>query len=694
MEILFIWIDEYKNILNQGFNFSPVLKFKYSPNKLQIINNNLDSEYDFFSNKKEKKVYTKDQKGNIITTNMIRTHYSVSNVTAIVGENGSGKSSLLDFIKDALTLNEPWGNNDEKESKWLSNLNKNILIFRFKKKIILAKNQNQTTIFLEITSKKLEQDEIDIHSLDEIDFDWRTDNKYRILPSTIVFYSNFFDGRFEIEKKGLVNLSTNFLIRKDKERYEVDKGWGRKFSHEWMQVNPIETHKIKEIERQLSFLSNIYYNESYKDIKDKLDFIPKNLIITIDSNREKEKLPILIKKIFFIRDEEVDSLLNFLSRFDESIKQAKKDIKNGVELLRIQFNEILFYREIRKCLRSSLSDVKFLIDFFSSIESQPWDIQVQMTIDKFNELDYDKKKYQRILEYLEKQDIHSHETLYHRKENKYIPTKIAIIVKTNTFNDKIKSLGDFFKKYQHVVGYDSHFLDFSWRGLSTGELTLFNIFSRFHSILHNDGTPPYYSGLWRDSLIILIDEGELGFHPNWQREYLDLLLEVLTRKEYLDTRYNIVYPNGIQLILTTHSPFIISDLPQENIIFLKKNNKGNCVVTEGLQDMNQTFGANIHTLLTDSFFMNSLLGKFAEKKINEIITNLNQHFLNLSIDDFERIKITTSKIGEPILRKFLFDKIEEMEVHKSKNDIESLKSRIKNLESEIETYKAIRNDKN
>lgn len=693
MEILFIWIDEYKSILKQGFNFSPVLKFKYSPkNKLQIINNNLDSEYDFFSNKKKKKVYTKDQKGNIIATNMVRTHYPVSNVTAIVGENGSGKSSLLDFIKYELTPNQPWEKNHEKDYRWLDNLYKNILIFRFNKKIILAKSQNQTTIFFEITSKNLKQHEIDIHSLDEINFDWKTDNKYRLLPSTIVFYSNFFDGRSEIEKKGLVNLSTNFLIRKDKERYEVNKGWGKKFSHEWMQVNPIETHKIKEIERQLSFLSNICYNKDYEDIKDKLDFIPKNLIITIDSNREKEKLPILIKKISFIKNEEINRLLNFLSTFDKSIKQAKEDVKDGIELLRIQFNETLFYREIRKCLRDV--NATSLIDFFSSIESQPWNVRVQMTINRFNESEYDKGKYQRILEYLEKQDIHSHETLYNREKNKYIPTKIAIIVKTSTFNDKIKNLGDFFRQYQHIVGYNSHFLDFSWRGLSTGELTLFNIFSRFHSILYKDGTPPHYPGLWRDNLIILIDEGELGFHPNWQREYLDLLLEVLTKKDYIDSKDTIAYPNGIQLILTTHSPFIISDLPQENIIFLKKDTRGNCMVTEGLLDTSQTFGANIHTLLTDSFFMSSLLGKFAEKKINEIINNLNQYPSNLLIEDFEKIKMTVSKIGEPILRKFLFNKIEEIENHKSKNDIENLRNRIKSLESQIKTYKAIENDKN
>ena len=68
MELIYLWVEEYKNIKNQGFNFSPRFMCEYDEvtKKLTI---------------KEKKDYVSIFPSNI-------------NVTAIVGENGAGKSSI------------------------------------------------------------------------------------------------------------------------------------------------------------------------------------------------------------------------------------------------------------------------------------------------------------------------------------------------------------------------------------------------------------------------------------------------------------------------------------------------------------------------------------------------------------------------------------------------------------------------
>lgn len=70
MELVYLWVEKYKNIEKQGFNFSPRFECKYDEvkNELTIINEN--------------KEYVSIFPENI-------------NITAIVGENGSGKSSLL-----------------------------------------------------------------------------------------------------------------------------------------------------------------------------------------------------------------------------------------------------------------------------------------------------------------------------------------------------------------------------------------------------------------------------------------------------------------------------------------------------------------------------------------------------------------------------------------------------------------------
>ena len=146
-----------------------------------------------------------------------------------------------------------------------------------------------------------------------------------------------------------------------------------------------------------------------------------------------------------------------------------------------------------------------------------------------------------------------------------------------------------------------------------------------------------------------------------------------------------IFPNKqIQLILTSHSPFLVSDLPKENVIFLEKEeNTGLCKVSK-LESMKHTFGANIHTLLTDSFFMKGgLVGEFAQSKIDEVIKLLDKSKLNEK--ETEHCEMIISMIGEPIvktmLRKLLDSKrLRKVDEHTS--EIEKLRKRIEDLEND------------
>jgi predicted ATP-binding protein involved in virulence len=148
----------------------------------------------------------------------------------------------------------------------------------------------------------------------------------------------------------------------------------------------------------------------------------------------------------------------------------------------------------------------------------------------------------------------------------------------------------------------------------------------------------------KKSTVLLFDEVELYLHPNWQKKIISIILEIF-KIEFLN--------KPIQLIITSHSPFILSDLAKENIIFLKdgKNDKG--------INHKQTFGANIHTLLSDSFFMDEgLMGEFAKNKIKKIVKQLNDHKekkIELTIPEQENIKKVIQAIGEPFLNQKLWN---------------------------------------
>mgnify|MGYP006943733145 CR=1 FL=1 len=80
------------------------------------------------------------------------------------------------------------------------------------------------------------------------------------------------------------------------------------------------------------------------------------------------------------------------------------------------------------------------------------------------------------------------------------------------------------------------------------------------------------------------------------------LLNLLDRLEFNHGTY-------INLILTTHSPFLLSDIPDKHILYMTDKDR-----PEG-----KTFGSNIYDLLNQQFFMDDTIGQFASDKINELI---------------------------------------------------------------------------
>ena len=78
MELVYLWVEEYKNIKNQGFNFSPSYKYEYDEENQKLTSD-------------ENKNYVSIFPDNI-------------NVTAIVGENGSGKSGVLECINEIFRI--------------------------------------------------------------------------------------------------------------------------------------------------------------------------------------------------------------------------------------------------------------------------------------------------------------------------------------------------------------------------------------------------------------------------------------------------------------------------------------------------------------------------------------------------------------------------------------------------------------
>ena len=182
---------------------------------------------------------------------------------------------------------------------------------------------------------------------------------------------------------------------------------------------------------------------------------------------------------------------------------------------------------------------------------------------------------------------------------------------------------------------------------------------------------------------ILLDEIDLGLHPQWQKKFLNLILNIFKN-----------YSIKLNIILTSHSTFILSDLPKENIIFLEKGKQ-----VYPFEDGKQTFGANIHTLLSHGFFMKEgLMGEFAKEKIQSII-NYYEEIKELTKEEnkkqrdkekaiYEKEYKTKfwqiqSIIGDDYLKQIIKNHLIEIEKIVLGND-EAKKEEVKRLKAQIE----------
>lgn len=213
--------------------------------------------------------------------------------------------------------------------------------------------------------------------------------------------------------------------------------------------------------------------------------------------------------------------------------------------------------------------------------------------------------------------------------------------------------------------------------LSFGEKSLLNLYSTLYEFtLEKNHTRE------SENYLLILDEADLGYHPLWKRKYIDALNKTLP--EIFNTLEIKVFDNikkkkvnsemekpKIQIIFTTHDPLTLSDLPNNSIVFLKKDGQFSSVLNiEDFERPTKTFGANISDLISESFFINNgLIGDFAKDKITETIDWINNNKVAKERNmvkfqqDMEYYKKIIFLIDERITKIKLSEMISELEAN-------------------------------
>lgn len=165
--------------------------------------------------------------------------------------------------------------------------------------------------------------------------------------------------------------------------------------------------------------------------------------------------------------------------------------------------------------------------------------------------------------------------------------------------------------------------------MSSGEKALINLFATVYLAMKEETS---------GSVLLMVDEIDAFLHPKWQQEILTHITRWINEWDFFNNK-------KVQLVVATHSPIILSDIPKDKIIYLKEAFK-TCSANE------PTFGANISTLFYDSFLMDEgSIGAIARKEIQWAIDNIRN--TNLNLDDRRKLVYIIDNIGDKFLREKL-----------------------------------------
>lgn len=162
-----------------------------------------------------------------------------------------------------------------------------------------------------------------------------------------------------------------------------------------------------------------------------------------------------------------------------------------------------------------------------------------------------------------------------------------------------------------------------YKSLSDGE----------HQYLHIIGGVLLFE---EDSTLFVLDEPETHFNPQWRSKLvstLDRIANIEVEGELKKSR------REQEFILSTHSPFILSDCHSENVFVFERDVNNNMVQTYPIKI--ETYGTSASVLYEEVFGKESLISDMALEEINKLKT---QHIEELN--DVERIRNEAHQFGE------------------------------------------------
>ena len=422
----------------------------------------------------------------------------VSLVNAIVGENGVGKSSILDIIRSVF-----------------SNHNG----FPYSKVVVLVEIEGKTKVLYSTPLFKYFYTKESAEEIEKV-------NEIESYQS--IYYSPHFDLKYnsnydELDK---YDISLDEYIKEDLD--EIDRkgtngqGWKYKLHQEL---------KFKNTLRIIEFMNSISFKKVSKHFKlsgyDKVDLIFRDLSSD-------------------------DEFWNTPSQFRGIITQIKEKLEEEGE----DWHKIRIFDKNNNVTNKKNSAEElfllFLKNAYSNVGKKKKIFNEKLYYRLFNEID------KVLLPISNPRDV----------TNQTLHTKLKDIEPIIRLHRKcVRKLVTYFDKDEDKNLNLYEFISINvYRNMSSGEFAILNFFSKLYFFMKNKPA----TLLDKKNFILLLDEVDLGLHPMWKKRFITTILQSIPYFfEGLTPKLN------LQIILTTHDPLTLSDIPKHNVIFLEKTKEGN-----------------------------------------------------------------------------------------------------------------------
>lgn len=190
-------------------------------------------------------------------------------------------------------------------------------------------------------------------------------------------------------------------------------------------------------------------------------------------------------------------------------------------------------------------------------------------------------------------------------------------------------------------------LPYHWSYVSSGEYQ----YAKIWGVLEEYGVRvkmmtqgQKYSEAIQPNLILLLDEPENYMHPEMCRTFIRNLNVLLSKRN----------PNTeLQVVISTHSPFMLSDVMASQVIKMDYDENGKCVISESKKPY---YAANIHSIMADGFFLEYTIGEqariFLEDKFKLLqrLTCMNRNLSSSEKEELTMIRSLIPNIGDALIR--------------------------------------------